>query len=303
VAVSRIRDARGRTWLLGAGALGVAVTSAWPYFDVTDLLTDTDAGFANRQMYQDVVLRLFPAAAIGLWGIWRRARSDRRDLLGLMLVGAFAIYAYGYVRDEYTYGRSLALVVIVLGVAAGDGVARLEGQFGWRRASPWVRAGAAALGALLVLGLVNTRSGLVRMVPSALLPESVRTSDAFRRVDDQYGFLSRFVDGDEVVIGTTDQDNRVVPAIAGQPLRPFWKAPAPPDADGRAAAQAVFLDPATTSARRAEIQARYNVRFLLVHPREDSAASLLRVLESDGANVVYRGDGIQLVALPAPGRS
>jgi hypothetical protein len=217
-----------------------------------------------------------------------------------MLVGALAIYAYGYVRVDYTYGRSLALVVIVLDVAAGDGVARLEGRFRWRQASPWLRAGAASLGALLVLGLVSTRGGLVRMVPTALLPDSVRTSDELRRVDDEYSFLSRFVNGDEVVIGTTNQDNRVIPAIAGQPLRPFWEGPAPPDADARAAAQTEFLDPATTSTRRAEIQARYDVRFLLLHPGEANAGSLLHVLGSDGARVLYDDDAFQLIALALP---
>jgi hypothetical protein len=299
VAVSRMREARGWIWLVGAGALGVAVTFAWPYFRLIDLVGETDAGPANRAMYEDVLLRLLPAAVIGLWVIWRRQRVDRRDLFGLVLGGALAIYAFGYVTDEYVYGRSLVLVVLVLDVAAGDGIGRVEESFQWRRASGWVRAGAVTLGALLVFGLINTRGGLVRMVPTGLLPASVRTSDQLTRVDDQYEFLSRFVSGDDVVIGATDQDNRVIPAIAGQPLRPFWKAPGPRDATARAQVQAEFLDPNTGSARRREIQARFNVRFVLLHPGDSDTDVLVRTLESEGAKVVYNDNGLRLVALPA----
>ena len=117
-------------------------------------------------MYRDVALRLFPAL-IGVWVVWRRFRADRRDLLGVLLVGGLAIYAYGFVRDEYSYGRSLALMVLVLDVAAADGVARLERGFRWGRVSRWLRVAAVALGGFLVLGLVEARGGLVRMVPAA----------------------------------------------------------------------------------------------------------------------------------------
>jgi hypothetical protein len=298
VAVSRVRDVRGWIWVAGAGGLGLVVTLAWPYFRVFDLLHETNADVANQKMYESVLLRVLPAAVLGLWAIWRRVRLDRRDPLALMLVGGLAIYAYGFLRGEDTYGRALALVVIVLDVAAGDGVARLEKTFRWRRSSAWVRAGTVALGALILFGLITTRGGLVRMVPTAFLPTSVRTSDELERVDDRYSFLSRLVGSNDVVIGTTNEDNRVIPAIAGQPLRPFWGAPAPRDAAARAAAQAEFLDPATTSDRRGAIQTRYKVRFVLLHPGDPGTTSLARTLESGGGKVVYDNDGFQLVVLP-----
>src|SRR3989440_7668 len=219
--------------------------------------------------------------AVGLFAV---AASRMRGARGwIWLVGAGLL--------------GLALVVIVLDVAAGDGVGRVEERFRWKRANSWVRAGAVALGALLLVGLITTRSGLVRMVPTRLLPASVRSSDQLTRVDERYDFLSRFASGDDVVIGTTDEDNRVIPAIAGQPLRPFWKAPGPSDPAARAAAQTEFLDPATGSARRAVIQARFNVRFVLLHARERDAMSMTRTLESEGAKVVYRDDGFRLLAL------
>jgi hypothetical protein len=299
VAISRARAVQDWLWLLAAGAAGAALTLVWPYYSVFELVRDTSTyDVANRAMYRDVVPRLFPVV-IGLWVIWRRFRADRRDLLGIMLIGGLAIYAYGYVRDEYSYGRSLALIVLVLDVAAADGVARFETRFRWGRVSGWHRAGAVALGGLLVLGLVESRGGLVRMVPPRLLPTSIRTSDELVRVDDEYGFLARYVDADDVVIGATDRDNQVIPAIAGQPLRPFWMAPVVRDVAARTAAQAEFLDPATPTSRRAEIAAKYDARFVLVHKRERTSAPLVRALESSGATLVYDRDGLQLLALPA----
>jgi hypothetical protein len=253
-------------------------------------------------MYDDVLVRLFPAT-IGLWVIWRRFRADRRDLLAVMLVGGLALYAYGYVRNEYSYGRSLALVVLVLDVAAADGVGRLEPGFRWNRASQWYRAGVVGLVALLALGLVESRGGLVRMVPSTLLPTSVRGSGELVRVDDRYGFLTERVGPNEVVIGSTERDNQVIPAIAGEPLQPFWMAPVVGDIEARKRAQAEFLDPATSSARRAEIAATYKVRYVLLHEREHDSASLIRALEASGATLVYHQKGFRLVALADRGDS
>jgi hypothetical protein len=298
VGVSRARLAADWIWLAAAGVAGVALTLLWPYYSVFDLARDTSSyGAANKAMYDDVALRLFPAA-IGIWVVWRRFGVDRRDLLGVMLGGGLALYAYGYFRDEYSYGRSLALIVLVLDVAAADGVARLEAGFRWSRASRTHRAGAAALGALLVLGLIEARGGLVRMVPTRLLPTSVRTSDQLVRVDDEYGFLDRYVGDDDVVIGATERDNQVIPAIAGQPLRPFWMAPVARDAGARASAQAEFLDPNTTSERRAEIAAKYKARFVLLHTSARTTTPLVRALESSGATVVYDRNGFQLLTLP-----
>jgi hypothetical protein len=298
IAISRARVLRDWVWLGGAGAVAFGLTLLWPYYSVFDLVRDTNTyDPANQAMYRDVVPRLFPVV-IGLWVIWRRLRVDRRDLLAVMLVGGLLIYTYGYVRGEYSYGRSLALIVLVLDVAAADGVGRLERGFRWARASRWHRVGAVALGALLVLGLVESRGGLVRMVPAPLLPTAVRTSDQFARADDKYGFLEDRVGTDEVVIGTTVQDDQVIPAIAGKPLRPFWMAPVVPDIDARTSAQAEFLDPTTSAARRAEIAAKYKARFVLVHERGRRTTALVRALESGGARTVYNRNGFQLLALP-----
>ena len=297
IAISRAGSLGDWVWLGAAGTLGFALTLLWPYYSVFDLLRDTSSyDAANQAMYNDVATRLLPAV-IGLWVIWRRFRADRRDLLAVLLVGGLLIYAYGYVRDQYSYGRSLALIVLILDVAAADGVGRIEGGFRWGRATGWYRAGAIALGALLLLGLVESRGGLVRMVPGRLLPASVRTSQELVRPDERYGFLDDRVGGNDVVIGSTDRDNQVIPAIAGRPLRPFWMAPVARDIDDREAAQAEFLDPATPSDRRAEIVAKYKARFVLVHKRERNSASLVQALEASGATLVYDGGGLQLVAL------
>jgi len=297
VAFSRARTWRDWVWLGVASGVGLASTVLWPYYSIFDLLRDTSSyDAANRAMYDEVLLRLFPAA-IGVWVIWRRFRAHRRDLLAVMLVGGLALYAYGYVRNEYSYGRSLALVVLVLDVAAADGVGRLEAGFGWRRSSGWYRAGAVALVALLLLGLVESRGGLVRMVPRRLLPTSVRTSDELVRLDDEYGFLTDRVGSNDVVIGSTERDNQVIPAIAGKPLRPFWMAPVVSDFEARKEAQAEFLDPATSPDRRAEIAAKYKARYVLLHERERNSASLVRALEASGGALAYDRNGFRLVAL------
>jgi uncharacterized membrane protein len=135
------------------------------------------------------------------------------------------------------------------------------------------------------------------MVPPFLLPTSVRASDELVRVDDRYGFLTDRVGSNDVVIGATERDNQVIPALAGKPLQPFWMAPVVSDIEERKRAQVEFLDPTTSSDRRAEIAAKYKARYVLLHEREQNSASLVRALEASSATIVYRQDGFRLVAL------
>ena len=156
------------------------------------------------------------------------------------------------------------------------------------------------MAALLLLGVVTTRSGWVRMVPEPLLPASVRDADELVRPDDELAFLVGLVGPDEVVVGAHAGDNRVIPALAGRTLALVVPRPFVTDADAREQAEREYLDPSLDAARRREIEERYDVRFVLLRPQHRQDRALLEVLAASGATVVHRDDGIVLLELPTP---
>lgn len=295
IAVVHLRDRRAWVGLVVAGFAVVAVCLVWPYYSVVALIIEGDEyDTTNRSMYSNILLRLLPAL-LGLLVVVRRFRADRADRLGLLLAVGVFIYAGGWVTGHLAFGRSLALVVLLLDVALADGIGRLEATLRRGAVPGRVVAGAVGLGALLLFGLAASSGGLIRMVPPALLPSSVRGSDELVRPDERYAVLADVVGPTDVVVGSTDRDDLVIPAIAGRTVRVGWAAPFIDDQDGRKADAAEIVDPATGADRRAELLDRYDVRYVVVHPSTDDGRELLRVLEAVGGTVAAQTDDLAVV--------
>jgi hypothetical protein len=297
VAGTGLRDRRSWAGAAGALALAVVLCLLWPYYSTLDLLSGSgELEALNESMYTDVLLRLFPAL-LGLIVVVRRSRADPRDLLGWFLLGSAGLWLVGAVTGNTSYGRSLAFVVIVLHVALADGVSRLEATYRWRDAPRRAQLATAAIAALLLVGVVTTSSGWVRMVPEPLLPASVRDSPELVRPDEQYDLLIGPVGRTDVVVGAHQRDNRIIPALAGRTLVLAVPRPFIDDLDERARAQRAYTDPTTDAGRRRAIEDRYDVRFVLLGSRDAEDQQLLDQLRSEGATVEAETDDFVLLAL------
>jgi hypothetical protein len=75
--------------------------------------------------------------------VLQRLRANRRDPLGLMLLGASAVYLWGWLSGNATYGRILLFVVLVLHIVLGAWFADLELRVrrGAARRRRWPTAG------------------------------------------------------------------------------------------------------------------------------------------------------------------
>lgn len=295
LAVVHLRDRRAWIGLVLAGTATVALCLLWPYYSVVALVLEGDEyDTTNRSMYTNIVARLLPTL-LGLVVVVRRFRADRADRLGLLLAVGVLIYAGGWVTGHLAFGRSLALVVLVLDVALADGVGRIEATLRRGAVPGRVVAGGIGLGALLLVGVAASSSGLVRMVPPSLLPPSVRGSDELVRPDERYAVLADVVGPTDVVVGSTDRDDLVIPAIAGRTVRVGWATPFIADQEQRRDDAEAIVDPATAADRRAELLERHDVRFVVVHPSTDDGRDLLRALEASGATIAARTDDLAVV--------
>jgi len=161
-----------------------------------------------------------------------------------------------------------------------------------------VRVGAGVVAGLLLLGVVTTRTGWIRMVPEAALPASVRDSEELVRPDEELDFLVGIVGDDDVVVASRPSDNRVVPALAGRSLALVVPRPFVTDADARRQAQRRYLDPVTPAERRRAIEDQFDVRFVLLRTDQPRDRALLDVLQSEGATVAHAEGGYTLLRLP-----
>jgi hypothetical protein len=295
VAAGLLRDLISWGSLACALAVAAILCLAWPYFPMLDLVrASPDLGSLNQSMYRDVLLRIFPALP-GLVVIVQRTRVDRRDLLGLFLAASAGLWLVGALTGDTSYGRSLSFLVLVLDIALADGVGRVEATTRLRDASPRVRLAAAGLACLVLFGVVTTSVGWIRMVPKPLLPASVRYAEQLVRPDEQLALLVGLVGRTDVVVGSNQRDNNVIPALAGRTLALSVPRPFVADADARRAAEREILDPATDAARRRATLEQYDVRFLLLHISDPRDRALLERLQADGATIVAQENGRVLV--------
>src|SRR4029450_2707563 len=131
------RSQRIIPWLLAAAGATVLLALVWPYYRVLDLLSQS-AVFTGSHvaMYDLVLLRILPAL-LGLPVIIQRMRQDRRDPLALMLIGGAAVYAWGGLSGNLTYGRIISFVVLVLQIALGAYFASVERRVPHGAYAPW----------------------------------------------------------------------------------------------------------------------------------------------------------------------
>jgi hypothetical protein len=236
--------------LAAAGSFGLAM--AWPLVPMRALwfgqLGRVHEG--NDSMYDDPLARIAPALLAVPW-LLLRLRRDRRDPLALCALGLAVLVAYGGLSGQWSYGRLLSQVVLMLHVALGDAFAAAEERLGRLQRGAGLRLVVApVVGVLLVAGSWPVVGAIVR--------ESRHPGD--RR---WLRFLEERVGRDEVVL--TDLDTCwYVPAFRGRVVAYPMQLPFVPDHAERVAAVERFFAPEATEAERRALLARYRVQWVLV---------------------------------------
>jgi hypothetical protein len=235
--------------------------------------------------------------------VLQRLRANRRDPLGLMLLGASAVYLWGWLSGNATYGRILSFVVLVLHIVLGAWFADLELRV--RRGAARRPAAALAYGGiavLLLVGLVGVSPGLLRTVPTQLLPGSHRSDARLAKVSDRYAFLGDCTGQYEVVLTDLGFPSLAEPTFGGKVVTTGYPIPFVGDKAARDAAVQRFFDPGTGTGERRAILARYRVAYLLVDgPELDAPERLGQVVaehEHDGLTLIATGPS----RCRAPGR-
>jgi len=256
---STLRDTAGE--LLASGFLAVVLVLLWPYYSVLGMVTGMlGIEGAYSQMYRGAITRTFLVIP-GVIALVLRFRRDTRDTLFWIFVAGFAVYVGGYVAGAYSMGRVLPLVALSAHVALADLAAQWVVSGNRRQvAVAWV--GVVLIGAV---GMAGSTSGLVRMVPTALLPASLADDGRLTPMVEPYASLGSIVTSDDTVFAT-DSMRGVVPAIGGRVVAPRYESIFLPNAADRARDRAIFFAEETSMVDRDAVSTRWGVTYIVATP-------------------------------------
>jgi hypothetical protein len=233
-----------------AGSIGLAL--AWPLFPVGDLwFHQTELVHAgNDAMYNEPIPRIAPAL-VGLPWLLVRLRRNHRDPLALLgLVLAVAV-VYGGLSGQWSFGRFISHLVLVLHVAVADATAALEDLLSRMPRTFGLRHLLAPLAALMLIG---------GAWPQAVVPT---LQECWRGDPRWLAFLETRVGRDDVVL--TDLDTCwYIPSFRGRVVAYPMQLPFVPDQAERVRAVERFFEIDVPREERQAIIDRYHVKYVLL---------------------------------------
>ena len=269
--------ARARHALFTVAVMGASFVLAfsWAPLPLYDLLfSDATEGYrraiaaADREMYVDVLPRLGLALLVVPFALWR-GWWWRTEPLVLMFFGALLAYGYGFLTDEWSYGRLISSVQVVAAIMLADERATAVEAFARRRRRGRLRLRLLQLATIVVVlcGIGFMRNGFAVLPDSivALAPDGwVKSKVDLVKISD-FDFLARNHETYDVVL--SDLYTSLEVPVFGSKVVALARAQAFVDTDEmnqRADDVGRFYDPAATSEVRREIIARYGVSLLIV---------------------------------------
>lgn len=240
--------------LLASGAVVAALVMSWPYFTFLELRRGGDAFAGVSAPLYSNLLGQFLAVMPGFYVVLRRLRDDRTDPLALMLLGGAAVYGFGWVTDDASFGRVLPLVFLSAHIGIGLAVVELLGP---RRPRRPVMA--AWVGVSFMIGLVGIAPAFARLLPDPFLAGSIRDDAALRPITEPYDELAGALPRGSVVVTDSIELARAAPGYGIGVVVPGYPVPLVTDLDQRRSATWRYLDPATPDATRRVIADRYGI--------------------------------------------
>jgi hypothetical protein len=228
--------------LFAAFTISFAIAAAWPYYSFLSLITGQSPDFhgQSRILYQHVFSRTFPAL-IGIPLLVIRFRKNILDPLGLTFLGLTVVYCYGYLTNQWGYGRVISHMMMVLQISLAALAARIEsGRLSDRTIVKLTYAGMLALAVVFVVAMV------------------IYKGDDYRK----YSFLSRYTKQYDLVLSDL-KTSLYVPAFGGKVIANPHPLYFIADYAERQRDLVHFFDQAIANQERMKIIKKYQPAFLL----------------------------------------
>lgn len=269
-------------------SLALIISAFWPYFPMLKIFIGEFDVYStrNRVMYNGVVSRIWPSL-IGVPLIIASIRSNWRQPLILMLAFLSAMYVFGAISGNYSYGRVISYIILILHIAIAKHLVKFEHRVQKIHASNRLRR-------LIIPASVIMFTLLLSLTP---LNRTLANSLADRPPTYKpYLFLSKFIGQYDVVLADI-QSSWIIPTFGGKVVAALHPLAFVPDHDIRRSDLKRFFNRETVFAERKHIIQKYNATYLLLRKLKKLDWQNLRQSFMTQGRVVFESDSFILISL------
>jgi hypothetical protein len=284
----RLRPALWLMMLVFAASLLAA--AVWPYYPFFKMIL-FDPAYNNYLktdsvcFYQSIPYRVLPAL-IGVPVIIWRMRVNWRDPLGLMFVMLVSVYMFGAMFEQWTFGRVLSPIVLILQISLAASVARVESSLDYKSLSPSVQRGVYCL--IIVFFSLACSAWYFPHILQRSMPDSPS-------VRIEFAFLSRFIPQYDVVLSNFNT-KLIIPTFGGKIVASDRPLAFVPDLQQRRQDVNDFFSSKSDNDARLAIARKYGCRHILLSKGNGNSPEIIRSFLPLGS-VAYEDKEFLLLSL------
>lgn len=280
--------------------LGLSVITAilWPHYPLAELATGSGDVFhhSNSDMYNHVASRTWPTLMMLPFVFWAFKDANGRAIL-LTIAGLCAIYAFGYFTQKYSFGRVIAIILLLVQISISIGIARSLAYLLTLR--PYLRTFAPI--ATLVILIAFCSQWAYPIFFRSLTVANNLASGRPLSMQLLYGnltFISDYLQPNDVVLSDI-QTSWLIPSFGGKVIAALHPIAFVIDHTKRADDLIKFFNLDSTPQKRIEIRNKYQARYLLLNKLTQPNWKVIseEFSKPNAGDVVFENAQFQLIAL------
>jgi hypothetical protein len=230
----------------------------WPYFSMIDLIIKEGSVYhlCNKYLYSGVLFKIWPML-LGVYLIVFRRRDEWHNRFLLALIILTAVYLYGYVSGNFTYGRLISFIAFILQLVIAIKMADWE-KVGIKYRSKLIVPSKFVLLGVLIVCLLLSAYPISKMAYVTITRNSTFS---------EYLFLNNYVSQYNVVLSDLDSSWRE-PSFGGKVVAVKHPLAFVKDQVKRISDVNEFFAKKTSKKDRLDIISKYNVDFVLLNKND-----------------------------------
>jgi hypothetical protein len=273
--------------------VSIGLATCWPFFSILQLIFGAGAAYhpSNASMYLEIIQGTWPILLTLPLIIWRAALRPNRAIT-LAMLALLALYVWGYYSRQYSFGRSIAFLLLLSNVLVAQCLIEVER---WPRPQVLSLIKASTAAALCVAAgvwLYQSTSRLLTVANSLYLGRPIASQISYRDLI----FLKDYVQRDDVVLADIESSWKL-PTLAGKAVATQHPLAFVPDWFIRKEEVIEFFSANSTAQKRAAILKKYQPQYLLIKKSEPIPWQDIVAEFAEGEQPVMNNDNFILLRL------
>jgi len=235
----------------------------WPYFSMLKLMTgEGDVyHFANTPMYLNVIERIWPTILFAPIIILQLLQK-KNWAIGLTLMSLLLIYIFGYLSNKYSYGRSIAFILLLTNILLAQRIVEIECYLK-KNLIVWLTFKTIVVFVLLLCTIFWVKQNASRILTignSVYLGRTISDQITYKDLL----FISSYITEKDQILANVEA-SWIIPSLGGKVVATDHPLAFVPDWYTRKWLVMEFFNSETSSKRRLEIFHKYQPNLLLIN--------------------------------------